>query len=59
MQDITTAMAQHLNNEKSADPVAEHEEKFVPKGAIAFFLLMIFIYAGMWFSIYFDLIGRH
>lgn len=27
-------------------------EKFVPKGAIAFFIGMILLYAVMWFSIY-------
>lgn len=32
------------------------EERFVPKGAIAFFIAMLLLYAVMWFSIYFLLV---
>ena len=35
-----------------------NDEKFVPKGAMAFFLLLLVVYALMWFSIYFELLGR-
>ncbi|KXK51784.1 MAG: hypothetical protein IPM61_02210 [Chlorobi bacterium] len=34
------------------------EEKFVPKGAITFFLLLLVAYTLMWFSIYFDMLSR-
>jgi hypothetical protein len=33
-------------------------EGFSPKGAVAFFLIMITVYMVMWFSLYFELIGR-
>jgi len=36
----------------------EQEEKFVPKGAMAFFLLLLLAYTLMWFSIYFDMLSR-
>ncbi|MBL7987380.1 MAG: hypothetical protein JNJ94_04885 [Chlorobi bacterium] len=36
----------------------QQEEKFVPKGAITFFLLLLVTYALMWFSIYFDMLSR-
>lgn len=36
-----------------------HEvEDFQPKGAIAFFVIMIIMFAVMWFSLYFELLGR-
>lgn len=34
------------------------EEEFQPKGAIAFFLILIVMYTVMWFSLYFELLGR-
>lgn len=34
------------------------EQEFYPKGAIAFFVAMIIIFAIMWFSIYFEVLGR-
>jgi hypothetical protein len=34
------------------------EPEFYPKGAIAFFVVMIIIFALMWFSIYFEVLGR-
>lgn len=33
-------------------------EPFYPKGAIAFFIVMIVVFMLMWFSIYFDVVGR-
>lgn len=33
-------------------------EPFYPKGAIAFFVVMIVVFMLMWFSIYFDVVGR-
>ncbi|NBV31987.1 MAG: hypothetical protein EBR93_05580 [Bacteroidetes bacterium] len=42
--------------------IMEKEDKdlegFSPKGAVAFFLIMITVYVVMWFSLYFELIGR-
>jgi hypothetical protein len=35
-----------------------HSDEFVPKGALAFFLLLILLYGVMWFSLYFQLMGR-
>ncbi len=57
MQDVTrfSSDEHHLSDDKTS---IESEEKFVPKGAITFFLLMIFVFALMWFSIYFELIQR-
>jgi len=34
------------------------EEEFIPKGAMAFFIIMIVLFAVMWFSLYFELLGR-
>lgn len=34
------------------------QEDFQPKGAIAFFLILIVMYTLMWFSLYFELLGR-
>lgn len=59
MQDITSVVDPHLTNEPPSGNREAGEEKFTPKGALAFFFLMLVIYAGMWFSIYFDLIGRN
>lgn len=37
----------------------EHEaEEFRPKGAVAFFIIMIVMFTVMWFSLYFELLGR-
>ena len=34
------------------------EKSFVPKGAIAFFILLILLLTAMWFFIYFVMISR-
>ena len=36
----------------------DHEGGFVPRGAITFFIALIFIYGLMWFSLYFQILGR-
>lgn len=36
----------------------ESNEEFVPKGAIAFFLVMIAVFIVLWASIYFEIVGR-
>jgi hypothetical protein len=34
------------------------EKNFVPKGAIAFFVLLVVLCLGIWFGIYFLMLGR-
>lgn len=36
----------------------EHSEEFIPKGAIAFFVVLIIAFAIMWSSIYFEILSR-
>ena len=36
----------------------ESEEKFIPKGAIAFFMLLIVLCAVIWFGVYFIMLSR-
>lgn len=57
MQNLTSAVGRHLTQEPPTGST-EGEEKFTPRGAMAFFVLMLVVYALLWFSIYFDLIGR-
>jgi hypothetical protein len=33
-------------------------ERFVPKGAITFFVVLVVFYAMLWFSMYVELLGR-
>jgi hypothetical protein len=33
-------------------------EKFVPRGATAFFILLMLLGAAIWFGIYFIMLGR-
>lgn len=42
----------------TSDVSAGEPHDFTPKGAIAFFVLMILMFTVMWFSIYFELIKR-
>jgi len=42
----------------SASSSRESPEKFVPRGAIAFFALLIFIGLVIWFGIYFVMLAR-
>jgi hypothetical protein len=40
-------------------PEPEHDAApFVPKGALAFFLVMIVVYVATWFAMYALLVGR-
>ena len=57
MQDVTR-FSPDADNISGEETMAESEEKFVPKGAIAFFLVMVLVFALMWFSIYFEMIRR-
>ncbi|MGB1247566.1 MAG: cytochrome c oxidase subunit 2A [Chitinophagales bacterium] len=44
---------------KEHQSIEEFEkEKFVPKGAIAFFVLMIISFLVMWFSVYLLILSR-
>jgi hypothetical protein len=36
----------------------KQSEEFIPKGAVAFFIVMIILFTIMWFSIYFEVLGR-
>jgi hypothetical protein len=33
-------------------------EEFIPRGAVAFFIVMIVVFTLMWFSIYFEVLSR-
>ncbi len=35
-----------------------HEDSFKPRGAMAFFVLMLVVYAVMWLSVYFEVLSR-
>lgn len=35
-----------------------NEKKFAPKGAMAFFVLLVLLSLAFWFGIYFLMIGR-
>lgn len=38
---------------------AEHEaEDFQPKGALAFFIVLMVFFTIVWFTLYFELLGR-
>ncbi|MDZ7755642.1 MAG: hypothetical protein U5K35_04435 [Rhodohalobacter sp.] len=36
----------------------EHDEEFTPKGALAFFIVLLVFFSVVWFSLYFELMGR-
>lgn len=36
----------------------EHEEEFRPKGAIAFFIVLMVFFIITWFALYFELLSR-
>ena len=38
--------------------IEEQPEKFVPKGAIAFFILLVLLGLFIWFAIYFLMLDR-
>lgn len=37
---------------------SQHEKKFIPKGAMAFFILLVILSLVFWFGIYFLMISR-
>lgn len=38
--------------------IKNNEEKFIPKGAIAFFLVLVFLGLAIWYGIYFLMLDR-
>jgi hypothetical protein len=36
----------------------EHEEEFKPKGAVAFFIVLMVFFLVVWFTLYFELLSR-
>ena len=56
MEPITPVVQQDLP--KMEIPIEKKDEKFTPKGAIAFFILLVFLGLFIWFSIYFLMLDR-
>jgi hypothetical protein len=54
-QIIPVAPAGHLENETLEK---KPEKEFTPKGAIAFFILLVLLGLFIWFSIYFLMLSR-
>lgn len=50
--------SQVINQSTVHSQSVDEVHDFTPKGAIAFFILMILMFTVMWFSIYFELIKR-
>ncbi|MBL7696917.1 MAG: cytochrome c oxidase subunit 2A [Chitinophagaceae bacterium] len=40
------------------EPIREHDNKFFPSGAIAFFILLVILCLIIWFGVYFLMIER-
>ena len=55
MKEIIPAEAQDM---EALAPPDNPEQKFVPKGAIAFFILLVLLGLFIWFSIYFLMLER-
>ncbi len=36
----------------------ENDEGFQPKGAIAFFVVLMVLFTIIWFALYFEMLGR-
>lgn len=47
-----------MEGSQNMNPVAEQEKKFVPKGAIAFFIILILICLAIWYGIYYIMYTR-
>jgi hypothetical protein len=56
MEPITPVVQPGLSEVKV--PLEHKEEKFTPKGAIAFFILLVFLGLFIWFSIYYLMLDR-
>ncbi len=63
---MALSSSEHMANNRSGYGIAgdtsaadsDEHGTFSPKGAIAFFALLILMYTLMWFSIYYELINR-
>jgi len=44
--------------QKNLTTATDLKEKFVPKGAIAFFIILVLICLAIWFGIYYIMISR-
>ncbi len=38
--------------------MSDHADRFVPKGAIAFFATLVVVYAMLWLAMYAELLAR-
>lgn len=47
-----------MNELEKKEEHQEDEKPFVPRGALAFFVLLILLLTAMWFFIYFVMISR-
>lgn len=47
-----------MNEIEKKDNHQEDEKPFVPKGAMAFFVLLLLLFTALWFFIYFISISR-
>jgi len=47
-----------VSDQQEIQPEEQHEEEFVPRGAMAFMVLMILAYGAIWFFFYFLMVGR-
>lgn len=54
--EISPSHAQQTTQHKSH--LAEHDKKFFPAGAIAFFILLVILCLVIWFGVYFLMIER-
>lgn len=59
---LTQPNEHHYNQAQEPDESAKNsgfkEGKFIPKGAIAFFVLLIMLCLAIWFYIYFLMLSR-
>ena len=47
-----------MPDERETRPEEQGDEAFVPRGAIAFMILMIVSYGAVWFFFFFLMLGR-
>ncbi|HRH60836.1 MAG TPA: hypothetical protein PL045_09725 [Chitinophagaceae bacterium] len=58
MSDITINKIPEDASSISADDAKKESEKFIPKGAIAFFVLLMILCALIWYGIYYIALTR-
>ena len=47
-----------MSEQHEVRPEQQRDAEFVPKGAIAFIVLMVAVYGLIWFMFYFLMVGR-